>query len=509
MSEPESSRLKVPPWSEEAEQSVIGAVLLDGAVWSDVAWLEASAFYRVEHRFIWLAFDKLTEQKVTIDIVTLGSLLRDTMPGRVDPAYLAEIADSTLASSNATKYADIVFERSTKREIILAAGRLAAAQFPGQDEADKDTTEAFDKLNLLSKGRHGGRSKFPRASSLELRGVDWLWDRWLPGGQLTMLSATGGAGKGTFWCYLLSCMTARRPWPNGKVTPPVEVAVYSPEDDPNVELAPRLEAAGVDRDMVLLMDEPRDAWRLPKEICMAVIDPISHGFTGDGINREDVQRHLNPYALLANESGMSIVGSHHVGKYASTRSGGAARDLPHGSTAWVDTSRWLLMLSRDRKDTDQASRILIRAKGNLGGVDFSWGAYRVIAETRGLGTDSKGRPIENKQVVGMEYIEGNADELFFDALEAPKAEPNNVNEAVLRVLREAPSPMIRKRLAELVMDETNCSDKTVTNALKRLVERQKIANRLATAEEREALGVKSGKVYEIVERPVSEPWQPD
>ena len=133
----------------------------------------------------------------------------------------------------------------------------------------------------------------------------------------------------------------------------------------------------------------------------------------------------------------------------------------------------------------------------------------MFAETRGLGIDRDGHPIENKFISRMEFLDGDADELFFEALEAPKPDANNVNEAVLQALREATGPMIRKRVAELVMDETGCSDKTVTNALKRLVERKKIVNRLATAEEREALGVKSGTVYEIVERPVAQSWQPD
>ena len=191
--EPDTTRLKVPPWSEEAEHSVIGAVMLDGTVWADVAWLEASAFYRVEHRIIWMAIATLAQQGVALDVTTVDALLRDTMPGRIGPDYLAQIAEATPAASNAVAYADIVYERAARRDIIRTASDLAEAQFATDEKTEATTTTAFEKLSQLSKGRHGGRSKFRRASSLELRGVRWLWDRWLPGGQLTMLAATAFA----------------------------------------------------------------------------------------------------------------------------------------------------------------------------------------------------------------------------------------------------------------------------------------------------------------------------
>lgn len=133
--------LKVPPHSIEAEQSLLGGVLLDSDAWDRINGLvNATDFYRSDHRLVFQAIDELANKNKPIDVLTVADWLKgkgelDDVGGEV---YLFELAKNTPTAANITAYADIVHERAVLRQLISAAGAIADDAFSpnGRDVRD-------------------------------------------------------------------------------------------------------------------------------------------------------------------------------------------------------------------------------------------------------------------------------------------------------------------------------------------------------------------------------------
>lgn len=142
----ETAALKLPPHSLEAEQSVLGGLMLDNQAWDNVSErLVADDFYRYEHRLVFNVMIHLAEAGQPLDVVTLSEALEarghlDTVGGL---AFLAELARNTPSASNIRAYADIVRERATLRKLIRAANQIADSAFTPQGRpADELLNEA-------------------------------------------------------------------------------------------------------------------------------------------------------------------------------------------------------------------------------------------------------------------------------------------------------------------------------------------------------------------------------
>lgn len=129
------SRLRVPPHSVEAEQSVLGGLLMDNAAWDRAAEvLTESDFYSHQHRVIWSAIAGLVQHSKPADVVTVFERLQ--VAGKADEAgglaYLNAVAQSVPSAANMRRYAEIVRERSVLRSLIAACDEGATAAFnPG------------------------------------------------------------------------------------------------------------------------------------------------------------------------------------------------------------------------------------------------------------------------------------------------------------------------------------------------------------------------------------------
>ncbi|THF57717.1 replicative DNA helicase [Pseudothauera rhizosphaerae] len=122
--------LKLPPHSLEAEQSLIGGILLDNAAWERVADLVGEAdFYRDDHRRIYRHIAKLVDFGKPADVVTVFESLEKS--GEAEQAggiaYLAEIANSTPSAANIRRYAEIVRERAILRKLVAVGDEIAAS----------------------------------------------------------------------------------------------------------------------------------------------------------------------------------------------------------------------------------------------------------------------------------------------------------------------------------------------------------------------------------------------
>ena len=126
------AQLKVPPHSLEAEQSVLGGLMIANDVWDRVADMVSDVdFYRPEHRLIFRRMAQLVEAGQPIDVVTLADALAhaDELARAGGFAYLAEIARNTPSAANIRAYAVAVRERSSLRALIAAAQTIADSGF--------------------------------------------------------------------------------------------------------------------------------------------------------------------------------------------------------------------------------------------------------------------------------------------------------------------------------------------------------------------------------------------
>ena len=126
------SAIKVPPHSIEAEQSVLGGLMLDNTAWDDVAErIIEGDFYRPEHRVLFAAMESLANKQMPFDVLTLTETLKehDKLAQARGEAYLFELAKNTPSAANILAYSDIVRERSVLRQLANAANQIAESAF--------------------------------------------------------------------------------------------------------------------------------------------------------------------------------------------------------------------------------------------------------------------------------------------------------------------------------------------------------------------------------------------
>jgi replicative DNA helicase len=138
------ARIKMQPHSVEAEQSVLGGLLLSADGWDVVAEsVAAGDFYRPAHRLIFRQIAQLAEASEPVDTITLADKLEAR--GELDSvgglAYLMELADRTPSVSNIRAYAEVVRERARLRKLIEAAEEIADSGFNPDGRSARELVE--------------------------------------------------------------------------------------------------------------------------------------------------------------------------------------------------------------------------------------------------------------------------------------------------------------------------------------------------------------------------------
>lgn len=137
--------IKTPPHSIEAEQAVLGGLLLDNQAWDRVVErVQESDFYRHDHQLLFRAIAELARRNSPFDLVTVGEVLKSI--NELDNAggefYLFELAKNTPSAANIVAYADIVRDRSILRQLISVGGSVADSAFYPDG---RSTTELLDE----------------------------------------------------------------------------------------------------------------------------------------------------------------------------------------------------------------------------------------------------------------------------------------------------------------------------------------------------------------------------
>lgn len=140
---------KVAPHSMEAEQSVLGGLMLDNAAWDQVVEkVRADDFYRHEHRLIFSAIHALSEENTPFDVVTLAEWLesRNDLGHAGGFAYLGELAKNTPSAANIAAYASIVQERAILRGLIRVSTEIAHNAYQPQGRSAFSLLDDAEKL---------------------------------------------------------------------------------------------------------------------------------------------------------------------------------------------------------------------------------------------------------------------------------------------------------------------------------------------------------------------------
>ncbi|MCU7960816.1 MAG: replicative DNA helicase [gamma proteobacterium symbiont of Bathyaustriella thionipta] len=172
----ETPNFRVPPHSTQAEQSVLGGLMLDNSTWDQVAdRLIEEDFYTRPHRLLFSAVRRLAEASQPFDVITLSEILAKT--GELEVvgglAYIASIVNDTPSAANIRAYADIVREHAIKRSLIQAGTGIADSAFNTEGRnVDELMDEAEKKVFAIADRKTRGQDGFKGIASLLNQAVD-------------------------------------------------------------------------------------------------------------------------------------------------------------------------------------------------------------------------------------------------------------------------------------------------------------------------------------------------
>ncbi len=155
--------IKLPPHSVEAEQSVLGGLLLDNSAWDKIGDLVTETdFYRHDHRLIYRHISKLIENSKPADAITVAESLETggELQNVGGLAYLGTLAQNTPSAANIRRYAEIVRERAVLRKLVEVGNGIAESAFSprgrnAKDLLDEAEAKVFEIAEAGARGQQG------------------------------------------------------------------------------------------------------------------------------------------------------------------------------------------------------------------------------------------------------------------------------------------------------------------------------------------------------------------
>ena len=172
----DTARLKVPPQSIEAEQAVLGGLMLDNQGWDRIAdIISDNDFYRHDHRLIFRAIENLSANNSPFDAVTVSQMLKthEHLEEAGGLAYLGELVRDTPSAANLKAYAEIVRERSVLRQLIQVGTEIADSAFRPEGRESKEILDHAEQLvfQIAEQGERG-RTGMQSIKTLLAKAVD-------------------------------------------------------------------------------------------------------------------------------------------------------------------------------------------------------------------------------------------------------------------------------------------------------------------------------------------------
>jgi hypothetical protein len=237
---------------------------------------------------------------------------------------------------------------------VVPIEQLAENKKSGSHTDDFDQAIAW--LKAVLEPSDGHTVVMVCAADVKMRVKHWLWEGHLLCGALELLTGQPGLGKSQLQCYIVACVTAGLPWPDGaKAITPANVIMVTAEDALDTEVVPRLTAAGADLKRVFFLqyiktDKNKRQFLLAEDLVrlerkateignvgLICIDPIT-AYMGDKIDAHKttpVRSQLSPLKDFAERTGLSISAVTHPPKSASSK----AIDHFIGSQAFIAAGR--------------------------------------------------------------------------------------------------------------------------------------------------------------------------
>lgn len=160
---------KIPPHSIEAEQAVLGGLMIDNNAWDQVAdQISEKDFYRLDHRTIYRVMADLALHSKPIDVITVSEQLErnNTLENCGGLSYLGGLAKNTPSTSNLSAYASIVRERAILRHLVEVGNEINESAFrPGTRDARELLDDAEQKVFAISERSGRGAQRGPEGIS--------------------------------------------------------------------------------------------------------------------------------------------------------------------------------------------------------------------------------------------------------------------------------------------------------------------------------------------------------
>ncbi len=188
--------VRTPPHSEEAEQSVLGGLLLDNSSWDRIAdRLVGEDFYRHDHRLIFQHISRLIVQSRPADAITVFESLQNNGKDRESGGlpYLNSLAQNVPSAANIRRYAEIVRERAVLRRLIGVGEEIAASALSPQGrEAKEILDEAETKVFRIAEEGARNRGGFIKLEPLLGRVVERIQELFERGGTSDVTGVPSG-----------------------------------------------------------------------------------------------------------------------------------------------------------------------------------------------------------------------------------------------------------------------------------------------------------------------------
>jgi replicative DNA helicase len=183
---------KMPPHSQEAEQAVIGALMIDHRAWDRISdRLVSKDFYRFDHQLIFQAMTELAARNQPFDVVTVADNLkmRQQLEAAGGEGYLFELAQNTPTAANVVAYADIVRERAILRQLITVGTSIIEKAYEVSGQDSKDLLDTAEQQVFQIAEQHVRESGPVNISTLLAKTTERIDELYRSGNSLTGVSS--------------------------------------------------------------------------------------------------------------------------------------------------------------------------------------------------------------------------------------------------------------------------------------------------------------------------------
>lgn len=184
VSDPQLDAIKLPPHSVEAEQSVLGGILLDTTAWDKITdILQEQDFYRYEHRLIFRHISRLNEHGKPVDVITVAESLESNaeLEKAGGLSYIGSLAQNVPSAANIRRYAEIVRERAVMRKLAEVGTEIATNAYnPGGRDAGQLLDEAESRVFEIAESGERGKQGFvaiPSLLTMVVERIETLYSR--------------------------------------------------------------------------------------------------------------------------------------------------------------------------------------------------------------------------------------------------------------------------------------------------------------------------------------------